>query len=514
MNAPAALIALTAALAAQVPPPTSSVKTSEPFRVARLLAFEKEAKAIEALASRLDASGQQEAAAEVRRALPPAPPFDGSERFATIPEVVPARDPAAVNDAPSWRKELGAIRSETAAELFGVAIHATASEPRHYALADACLRAVVARQPDHREARRLLGQVPYHGGWATPFAVSQFKEGKVPHPVFGWVKASWVPHLVKGELPTLTGTGEGRERWVPAAEADALRKDFAHGWRITTEHFAIQTNVPLSEAIAFGHHLETLQEVFESLLADVLADRSALAQRFRNKTMVGERTSERHAVSYYATREDYGAAVSVFTDVDPAKSLGYYHPPQGRAARRGQAYFFRDEGGVLDATATLFHEASHQLLFESGVATATAFRNNAGNYWVFEGLGTYFETLMIARDGSVQIGGLVGPRNVEARQRLLRPGELTPLATFVPYDQNAFNRDSDIIRHYLQASAFATFLMNGEHGRYREGFLDYVRDACQSRLRRTSGRSLEARLEVTYPKLQEEFVAYLSARSR
>jgi hypothetical protein len=300
---------------------------------------------------------------------------------------------------------------------------------------------------------------------------------------------------------------------VPAAEADALRSDFAHGWRITTEHFAIQTNVPLSEAIAFGHHLETLQDVFESLLADVLADHSTLAQRFRSKTMVGERTSERHAVSYYATREGYGTAVSVFTDVDPEKSLGYYHPPQGRA-RRGQAYFFRDEGGVLDAMATLFHEGSHLLLFESGAAAATAFRNNAGNYWVFEGLGTYFETLMIAKDGSVQIGGLVGPRNVEARQRLLRPGELTPLANFVQYDQAAFNRESDIIRHYLQASAFATFLMDGEHGRYREGFLDYVKDACQSRLRRTSGRSLESRLEVTYPKLQEEFVTYLKSGNR
>ena len=34
----------------------------------------------------------------------------------------------------------------------------------------ACAR-VIERQPDHREARRLLGYVPHEGGWARPFAV-------------------------------------------------------------------------------------------------------------------------------------------------------------------------------------------------------------------------------------------------------------------------------------------------------------------------------------------------------
>ena len=508
MNASAVLSVLVAFLPAQVPPPTSSAKASEPLRVKKRLALEEEEKQLRALADRLDTAGQKEAAELVRDALPALPPSDGSERFVSIPEVVPARKPAP-KDAPSWQKERDAIRSRAAKELFEVATQATASEPRHYALADSCLRGVLVRQPDHAEARRLLGQVPYNGGWATPYAVGQFRKGKVPHPVFGWVKATWVPHLVQEELPAPVGAGVGRERWLPAAEADALRRDFARGWGIDTEHFSIQTNVPLSEAISFGRHLETLHEVFESLFADVLAERSSLAQRFRSKTMVGEHTTEPHVVSYFATRQEYAEAVSVFTDVDANVSLGYYHPPQGKGARRGRAYFFRDEGGVLEATATLFHEGSHQLLFESGVATSSAFHNNAGNYWVFEGLGCYFETLVIHEDGSVGIGGLIGARNVEARKRLLKPGELTPLANFVGYDQNTFNSDSVIVRHYLQASAFATFLMHGAHERYRDGFLDYVKDACQGRLRRTSGRTLEARLETTYPDLQAELVAYL-----
>lgn len=501
------LLSQAVVLAGQVPPPTSSEKSAAPLRLERQTVLDRETRRLVDLADRLERENQKEAARVVRSALAPPLSGDGPERFATVPEVVPAR--LVEKDETAWARELGTVRFETAAALFDLAGRAAGAEPRHYALADRCLREVVARNHDHAEARRLLGQVPHNGGWATPYAVGQFREGKVPHPVFGWVKASWVPHLARGELPAPIRPGETREFWLPAAEADALRRDFEHGWRIFTEHFAIQTNVSLADAIAFGRHLETLHEVFEGLFADVLADRSPLAQRFRNRTMTGESSSEAHQVAYFATREQYGAAVSIFTDVDPARSLGYYHPPQGRGARRGRAYFFRDEGGALEATATLFHEASHQLLFESGAATAAAFRENAGNYWVVEGLGTYFETLTVGPDGAVRIGGLVGARNAEARRRLVLPGQLTPLAAFVGYQQGTFNRDDLVVRHYLEASALTSYLMHGDRERFRDGFLDYVRDACQGRLRRTSGRSLEARLEVPYDTIESGFLDYL-----
>jgi hypothetical protein len=503
-------------LAAQVPPPLSSAKAAEPLRTRLRVILDGEAARLEALATRLATAGQADAAATVRHALPPASPARGARRFVAVPEVVPALPPAAT-PASAWQTEFDSIRAASAKNLFDLATQAASTEPRHYALADLCLREVVARQRDHAEARRLLGQVPHRGGWATPYAVSQFKDGKIPHPVFGWVKASWVPHLTRGELPSPLETTPGKERWMPAAAAEAQRQEFDRGWKITTEHFTIQTNVPLAQAIVFGRHLETLHEVFESLFADVLADRSSLAQRFRSKSMVGEKSTDPHMVSYFATREEYARAVSVFFDVDPKISLGYYHPPQGRGARRGRAYFFRDEGGVLEATATLFHEGSHQLLFESGVATPGAFQNIVGNYWVFEGLGTYFETLTI-RPGAttkdpddvvIEIGGLVGARNEAARVQLLEPGALVPLATFVALRQKAFNADGDIVRHYLEASVLAAFLLDGQDGRYRDGFLDYVRDACQGRLGRASGRSVEGRLDTTFPKLQAEFRAYL-----
>ena len=97
--------------------------------------------------------------------------------------------------------ELAEIETRSAAELFKLAQRAPRPIRRRYALASLCLRAVLERQPDHQEARRLLGYVPHQGGWARPFAVEPAQEGNVNHPTFGWVPADWVPHLDRGELP-------------------------------------------------------------------------------------------------------------------------------------------------------------------------------------------------------------------------------------------------------------------------------------------------------------------------
>src|SRR5262249_40980377 len=143
------------------------------------------------------------------------------------------------------------IRNEAAAELFKLAQRAATSDSPQYALASMCLRAVLERQPDHKEARRLLGYVPYEGGWATPFAVQKLRDGNVDHPIFGWQPVAWIPHLNRGELPAPLSRGQTKTRWLPAAEADQLRVDWNRRWRFTTEHFEIQTNVTLAEAILF-----------------------------------------------------------------------------------------------------------------------------------------------------------------------------------------------------------------------------------------------------------------------
>ena len=108
-------------------------------------------------------------------------------------------------------------------------------------------------------------------------------------------------------------------------------------------------------------------------------------------------------------------------------TLGTYLPARkGQPQTAGRSYFFRDDNGQLDNLSTLFHEVSHQLLFE-GLTPATRQEQNVGNYWVWEGLGTYFETFTPQEDGSYQLGGLIGPRIAKAREDILIDGLFVPI---------------------------------------------------------------------------------------
>jgi hypothetical protein len=143
------------------------------------------------------------------------------------------------------------------------------------------------------------------------------------------------------------------------------------------------------------------------------------------------------------------------------------------------------------------------------MAGSNAYTKNAGNYWVFEGLGTYFETVSPQQDGSIEVGGGVGRRFEEAVRVLVGQGRIVPMAEFIDMDLNAFNRHEDIRFHYKQATALAIFLMQWHDSIYRDGFLDYVQDAFHGRIKRGSGRSLQDRVGQTYSTLDSQFLGFL-----
>jgi hypothetical protein len=132
-----------------------------------------------------------------------------------------------------------------------------------------------------------------------------------------------------------------------------------------------------------------------------------------------------------------------------------------------------------------------------------------GNYWVFEGLGTYFETVVSAPDGTLRVGGLVGPRIDVAKLRLIKQREFVPTERLVRLGRNEFNRDDLVHLHYAEAMALTVFLMRAQNESYREPFLDYVKDAYRGRLRRDTGRSLAERLDIPYKTLDAQLLEFL-----
>lgn len=515
MIASSCLIALSLVL--QVPPPNAAEARSAELMAARRAIESRERENLLALAERARGRGETAAATSIAALADPPAAAKGETRFLPLADVIPAISPqrglanvpAAGPVDPAWTRDVQAVREKSAKQFFDLALRAVANSPKEYSLADECLRAALARQPDHQEARRLLGYVPHEGGWATPYAVRQLKAGNVLDATYGWVPKSWIAHLEKGELPAPLERGQGKPRWLPAAEADQLHSPWERAWKIPTEHFVIRANVPLAEAIEFGRQLEDFHQLFYSLLADVFGERLPLAQRVRSKK-AGELEAKPHEVYYFATQQEFVDFLQPLQGPGIARSLGIYIPITGKDKRQ-PAYFFRDVGGQLPVAATLYHEVSHQLLFESGLGDPEGYQRNDGNYWVFEGLGTYFETLTRTKDGTLEVGGLVGKRMEAARAHLVGKDEYIPLEEFVSYSQSRFNADESVFLHYQEAHALAVFLMQAEGGKYREGFLEYVSDAYRGRVRRLSGRSLEDRLGVAYKTLDAEFLAYLKA---
>jgi hypothetical protein len=489
----------------QVPPPATD--GSRELEAARRSIVAREASELNGLAQQLDQRGETQAAEQVRERLPRSVAPDGATRLVPLPDVVA---PASASPAGGWQAERKDIQFRSATDLYELAQRSARSEPPRYGLADQCLRAVIERQPDHREARRLLGYVPHQGGWAKPFAVENLRKGNVNHPIFGWVPSDWVPHLDQGELPAPTTTRaqkKAKAKWLSAEEADRVRAEWNPPWQISTEHFEIQTNVTLAETIRFGRQLEAFHDLFMTLMADILVEKLPLVRRFREPSLTGEPPSKVHSVYYFASRDEYNEYLRPKYGQKIAASLGFYDPPKPGRGGRSPAYFFRDPNGQIPVMATLYHEVSHQLLFET--AGLNAYNKNVGNYWVFEGLGTYFETVSPQSDGSLEVGGFVGVRIEEAIKSLVGKGRAIPLDEFVSLGEDAFMRDDPgIYLRYQEAMAVAVFLMQWHDGSYRDAFLDYVRDAYRGRIK-GGARQLDDRLGQTYSTLDAQFLAFL-----
>jgi hypothetical protein len=316
--------------------------------------------------------------------------------------------------------------------------------------------------------------------------------------------------LDAGQLPAPTRTKTSKVHWLPAEEADQARATGNPPWRITTEHFEILSSVPLSKTITFGRRLEDFFEFFFTVMADAVGNDLPLAHRLRDPKLRGSSTYRPHLVYYFATKQQYLDHLRNIAPPDIKESLGYYDPLGRGQKNRKPAYFFLDEEGQIDAIATLYHEVSHQLLFES--VGGNFYERNEGNYWVFEGLGTFFETVITNPDGSMEVGGFVGPRIDEAVKRFTGDQVMIPTGLFVGLPKQIFNLPKQIYANYQQAMALTLFLMRWNDGIYREAFLTYVRDAVKGTIRANSGRTLQDRLGVPYDTIDAQFLDFLKKR--
>jgi hypothetical protein len=354
-------------------------------------------------------------------------------------------------------------------QLFDLAKRA--AEAGQLSLAFEWATEAVRENPDHADARRVLGYELVDGQWLTPFAQRMVDAGKV-----------WDP----------------QRGWVAAGDAQQDQRPSKNGWRVRTDHFFVMSNQSQAAAAEMAARLERLHQIWRQLFAGF-----NFSEREVRELFAGERPARvRHQpfrVFYHRDRDDY---VSALERVQPriAETLGIYFD-----ADREAHFFAGDDGNV----ATLNHEAVHQLFQETRPAARHV--GAVANFWIVEGIATYFETLREHRDPKAGLYYTIGESSAgrlpAARGRLLVEQFYVPLDELTRLGKDDLQRYPELVKLYSQSAGLAALLMGGEAGRYREPLVEYLsavyggRDTAQS-LSEATGSSM-ADLDAAYRRYLE-----------
>ena len=303
----------------------------------------------------------------------------------------------------------------------------------------------------------------HEGGWATPFAVQQaqgrardtirFSAGCRRTGCRTSIAASCLRRATRPEKDSLAPRRRGRR----------LRADWNPPWKITTEHFEIQTNVTLAEAISFGRRLEAFHDLFMALLADILGENLPLVRRFKDPSLTGEPAYKPHSVYYFGSKSEYVDYLSPSQGPEIAESLGFYDPPKSGGNRRMPAYFFRDPRRPVPGD-------GHAL--SRGVAPATLrdgrrqrLHQECGQLLGLRGTGHLLRDRLAPADGSLEVGGLVGRRIEEAIRALVGPAnDRSRWPSSSRSTRTRSTASDEIYLHYQQAMALTVFLMQWHDG--------------------------------------------------
>lgn len=329
-----------------------------------------------------------------------------------------------------------AARNQYADALFELAKRA--AEAGQLSLAFEWATEAVRENPDHVDARRVLGYERHDGQWLTPFAQRMVEAGKVWNPKSGW---------------------------VAAGDAGKGRKPGRDGWQVRTDHFLVTSNHSQEAAAELAARLERLHQVWRQLFAGFY-----FSEREVRELFAGERPArERHRpfrVFYHRDKHDYVAALQR-RQPRIAETLGIYFDADR------EAHFF---AGDERSTATLHHEAVHQLFQETRPAARHV--GDAANFWVVEGIATYFETLREHRNPDAGLYYTIGESSAgrlpAARERLLADEFYVPLDELTRLGKDDLQRYPELAKLYSQSAGLAALLMDGEAGRYREPLVVYL----------------------------------------
>jgi hypothetical protein len=273
------------------------------------------------------------------------------------------------------------------------------------------------------------------------------------------------------------------------------------GWLIRTDHFLVRTNHSLEAAAELAVRLERLHQVWRQLFAGFY-----LSEREVRELFAGRRLPRRQAqpmrVLYHRNKNEY---VTALAKRQPriAETIGIYFDAEKEAH-----FFASDAANDAQTMATLYHEAAHQLFQECRPSARHV--GALANFWIIEGVATYFETLVEHNDRIAGLYYTIGEANrgrtPAARARLLTDNFYVPLAELSSWGKDDLQRQPELAKIYSQSAGLAAFLMDGDEGRYREPLVRFLNVVYAGR---DNARTLATAAGVSLEELDAAYRRYL-----
>ena len=395
-------------------------------------------------------------------------------------------------DEKQWRTKLRARQLEFAQELFVCGRNSLNSG--RISLAYELVREVARQNPDHEQARRLLGYVRHGNVWVTPYALLKLKQKHVQTQKYGWLPEEHVARYENGERYY-------QSQWMSVQKEAELRRDFSKAWLVETEHFKIRTNRSLESGVELGRHLEDYYHLFFQTFAGFLSSKEQLQSLFQGKGANG--ASRKYEVHYFRTRDEYNQQLQPKIKEDISITSGLY------VSGDRVAYFFHDPDlQPAEQLTTVFHEATHQL-FSEAISTTQPVGVHS-DFWIIEGIACYMESFQ--RNGErFSLGDPQFIRFQNARTRWVNDHYFMPLRQFTALGQQAYYAHPEIKKNYSQASGVVHFLMHAEEGAYRDALTSYLGDVYSRVPRvRQRPRTLEELTDVKFAELDQEYLEYIA----
>ncbi|QDT24901.1 DUF1570 domain-containing protein [Gimesia panareensis] len=395
-----------------------------------------------------------------------------------------------------WRLKLKILRKEQANDLFLFSrkvLHAGFPSFAYELILETAYH-----DPDHRSVRQILGYVRNGAEWMTPFEREMQKRKQKWHPKFGWLPASHIDRYERGERYV-------NGRWMSAAQEAEIRRDFRNAWEIKTEHFEIKTNHSLEMGVKLATEMEDFYRYFHQTFAGFFNTPEQLQKLFEGARNPFRRrnNNQQHVMHYYSTREEYIQRLQ-----KEIPQIGLTHGIYLFGDRISHFYHRPDAEGDLG---TLYHEATHQLFYETGFYRGNRQVGEKNHFWAIEGIACYMESF--EKHGNKFRAG--NPHHIRfnaARYRLLENQYYVPLEKFAAMGRTAFQSSPNISPNYSQASGLSHFFMHAHRGEYRDAFIKQMTELYSDDSRiRNNAQTLAELTGLSYQELDREYQAYSMA---